>query len=552
MKIKKRDNSLLRYACLFIGLLFIGHEIDNDGWFLLNHGRYVLEYGIPYVEPFTIHENFSFVMQQCLSSLIFWEIYKYFGIDGLIIFLYPMGALTIYAIYRLTLMSAKGNKDVALVISSFIGIIICLFFIRTRPQIFSTLIFVVEIICLESLHRTNNKKYLLLFPFLSLALINMHAAMWPMMIVFLIPFFFEHLVRYDTKNFFAKEKTIKLSYLCIITVLTMLAGFVNPYGGDAMTYVFRSYGYDMISNLVNEMQPITIRSILGKFCEMLFFMVIFIYARHKVAVRYILLTLGTMVMAMSSLRSLYLFLAVGLYPLAYVYREWQGLSNTHAPTAKAIRLRKVLILMTNGVFLWGIVNQQKIILTGIESLGWVAALIMLTVFCLISFEWKYGKLRDVKDKFLRCGYISVVLLVCFSLMMVIGNKFAGINHLPNSAKAVEYILAHESVDNVRLWTNYNEGAYAEFMGIRCFIDPRAEVFLSSNNKQRDVFYEYASLEKGSTDYRTFLSWYDFNYILVSDNDIMYTYLPSDDKYVLLLNYKTEDGMNFCLYHIKDK
>ena len=44
MKIKKRDNSLLRYACLFIGLLFIGREIDNDGWFLLNHGRYVLEY----------------------------------------------------------------------------------------------------------------------------------------------------------------------------------------------------------------------------------------------------------------------------------------------------------------------------------------------------------------------------------------------------------------------------------------------------------------------------------------------------------------------------
>ena len=78
----------------------------------------------------------------------------------------------------------------------------------------------------------------------------------------------------------------------------MLAGFVNPYGWDAMTYVFRSYGYDMISNLVNEMQPITIRSVLGKFCEMLFFMVIFIYARHKVAVRYILLTLGTMVMAM--------------------------------------------------------------------------------------------------------------------------------------------------------------------------------------------------------------------------------------------------------------
>ena len=79
MKIKKRDNSLLRYACLFIGLLFIGREIDNDGWFLLNHGRYVLEYGIPYVEPFTIHENFSFVMQHYLEHNSTMQINSYQG-----------------------------------------------------------------------------------------------------------------------------------------------------------------------------------------------------------------------------------------------------------------------------------------------------------------------------------------------------------------------------------------------------------------------------------------------------------------------------------------
>ena len=43
----------------------------NDIWFLLNHGKYVLNNGFPSIEPFTIHQNFSFVMQQWLSPLYF-------------------------------------------------------------------------------------------------------------------------------------------------------------------------------------------------------------------------------------------------------------------------------------------------------------------------------------------------------------------------------------------------------------------------------------------------------------------------------------------------
>ena len=28
---------------------------DNDIWFLFNNGKYVLNYGIPHTDPFTIH-----------------------------------------------------------------------------------------------------------------------------------------------------------------------------------------------------------------------------------------------------------------------------------------------------------------------------------------------------------------------------------------------------------------------------------------------------------------------------------------------------------------
>ena len=550
MKIKQIENHIIRYACLFAGLLFIYGGLDNDCWFLLNHGRYAVEQGIPHIEPFTIHENFAFVMQQWLTSVIFWEIYQYFSAEGLVLFLHPIGALTIYAFYRLTLIVSKENRDTAFILSSLVGIVICFLFIRTRPQIFSMLIFIMEIISLEMLRQSAKKKYILIFPVLSMALVNLHAAMWPMLFIFLLPFLFDHLARYDIKGYFVHDERINMYTLGVIAVLIILAGFINPYGWDAMTYVFRSYGYDMISNYVNEMKPITVRTLAGMLSELLFLFVIIAYVRHKIAIRHLLLTLGTMFMALSSFRSLYLFLVVGLYPLAFVYRDWQGLTNVNASTDN-LRLRKILIVMIDCVFAFMIVNEQDYIwdVLGYKRLALILV-VMLPVFLFGLLEWRYGSLQHVKDRLLRCGYASVILIMSFVLLLGLEYKLLNSEKLPDSALAVEYLLEHEQADQVRLWTNYNEGGYPEFRGLRCFIDPRAEVFLISNNKQRDVFYEFFSLMVGKTDYRTFLSWYDFNYILVCENDIMYTYLPNDANYELVLSYRSDKNEEYRLYHAK--
>ena len=550
MKIERIENHIIRYACLFAGLLLIYGGLDGDCWFLLNHGRYAVEHGIPHIEPFTIHENFAFVMQQWLTSAIFWEIYKYFSAEGLVGFLHPIGALTIYAFYRLSLIVSKENRDTALVLSSLVGIVICFLFIRTRPQIFSTLIFILEIVSLELLRQSNKRKYIFIFPLLSLALVNLHAAMWPMLLIFLLPFLFDHLARYDKKGYFFHDERIDICVLGAIAALIVLAGFINPYGWEAMTYVFRSYGYDIISNFVNEMQPITVRGWIGKISELLFLFVIVVYARHKIAIRHLLITLGTMWMALSSFRSLYLFLAVGLYPLAFVYRDWQGLTKVNTSTDN-LRLRKILIVLIDCFFIWMIVNKHDYILDVLGYKRLVLLLVaMLPVILWGLLGWRYGSLQHVKDKLLRCGYVSVTLIISFMILLAVEYKLVNSEKLPDSALAVDYLLEHEQAEDVRLWTSYNEGGYPEFRGLRCFIDPRAEVFLISNNKQRDVFYEFFSVKAGKTDYRTFLSWYDFNYILVSENDIMYTYLPNDDDYELVFSYKTNENKEYRLYHSK--
>ena len=65
------------------GQIFLILGETADTYFIINLGRYVLEHGIPHVDPFTIHENLQLVAQQWLSGVLFWEAYKNFGSNGL-------------------------------------------------------------------------------------------------------------------------------------------------------------------------------------------------------------------------------------------------------------------------------------------------------------------------------------------------------------------------------------------------------------------------------------------------------------------------------------
>ena len=99
--------------------------------------------------------------------------------------------------------------------------------------------------------------------------------------------------------------------------------------------------------------------------------------------------------------------------------------------------------------------------------------------------------------------------------------------------AVEYLLQQDDAEDILLWTNYNNGDFAEFMGIKCYMDTRAEVFLKENNQKKDIFHEYVSLEKGKLHYKEFIDRYHFTYYLTTDSDILYTYLANDPDYQIV-------------------
>lgn len=545
MRMKKMENSnIKRYALflsMFIGLLLITPAMDNDIWFILNSGRYVLANGIPVVEPFTVHEGLHFVLQQWLTDVLYWEIYRYAGMGGLLCMLHIVGVALIYAYYRLVKSVSRGNESIAIILSTITGILVCAAFVRSRPQILSSLIFILEIFCMESYLQKQEKKYILWLPILSLMLINLHAAMWPMLIVFLLPYLLENLLQKKMPQQFAAEQVLGVYPFLGAIGSIILFGFINPYGWEAMSYVFRSYGYEEINMAVDEMNALSINFISGKIYFAIFLGMIIIYARKSLPIRYVLLSAGTMYMALTAARSIFLFLVIGTAPLAFVYRACKGIKEPDDAEQKKknIRIRLILIVLLAGsLFIFGVRKYDEIY-KNILALPWVCwylipvgmGIVLLKEIC----YWKEYALRQHAKRVLGMLLVCCLVEIIFSLM---GYKVQEFNKKPPVASAIEFLLKQDDPKNIRLWTDYDQGGIAEFMGIKCYIDPRAEVFLKENNQQKDIFHEYVSLELGQLHYREFIKRYQFSYYLTTDKDILYTYLANDPDYQII--YEEED------------
>lgn len=465
---REQINNKILVGLLFLPCLVVLLQMDNDIWFLLNSGRYVLAHGIPTIEPFTLHANFQFLMQQWLSAVLFWSLYAKFGSVGVIALVFVVYCVTVYVIYLLARHLSGGNQ-----IASFLAAIITSAALKpamvSRPIIFTMLILVCELYVVERFISANKPAWLLPLPVLSALLINLHAAMWPIQFVILLPYMIDS---FRFKVLFVEGQGFAKRYFFPAIGLMAAAGFLNPYGLSAMTYVFRSYGFAEI-NMVLEMQPADINQVSGMLVFGVFLLLLAIYLikkDHKTRLRYALLPLGTAVLALSSVRSFSLFAACGIVPIAYVLRD------VTLPQGK-------------------IKTQQGVL-----------------------------KLRAV-----------LAVLVVITLCLLVGQRVSSAvekGQEPEVNSAINFLL-REDTEHMVLYTGYNDGGYAEFMGLKPYIDPRAEVFVEKNNKQKDVMKEYYNLQFGQLYYRDVLEEYDFTHLLVSRADLLATYLPHDEAYRLV-------------------
>lgn len=466
--------------------------VDNDIWFILNSGRYVLNKGIPVIEPFTIHHNLSFVMQQWLSAVIYYIIWSKLTKYGLFIFINMIGIIFMFLYYKL-LNIVSQNKKLNIIFTCIVFILIRNF-ITTRPQIFTFIILILELICLEKYIKEQKSEYLYYLPILSFFEINLHSSMWFMQFAFLLPYLINGIFIHFMKKCDGKRYRIKP---IIYTMIVMfIVGFINPYGYKAITYIFNSYGIYQINNYVGEMKRIDYDYKCFKiiFLMICFLIIILNYKKNKIDLRYLLLLFGTLLLAYMNYKGIVYF-----YLIYFI----------------------VLINLLKG----------------------------------FKFNFKF-RINQTLCKFLKSVFIGVkialpimlIITLCYAICVSLINlKYD--NYLKDTADFI--IKDAADINKVKLYVGYNDGGYMEYRGIKSYIDPRAEVFLKKNNKKEDIFIELYNLDNDDNfNFEEFLNKYDFNYLLVDNGEKFDKYLKNNENYELKFTQYDTDGKTILCHLYK--
>ena len=476
IRLRPLPNYQLAYFIVIMSFFhMIPFQYDNDFWFTINQGRYVLESGFPTTAIYSIH-NLDFIFQSWGSGVLFYVVYNYLGLYGMVSLLIAVIILTMYFFYKLCFV-VSNNKRGSLLIT-ILAFILYASFMVTRPHIFTVLNLVIMLYLLESYVRTGKTKYLYWLPIITLFQINMHGIYYIVLLVVISPYLINSFKFkfFNIKSDGYRKKPLLIAFLCML-----LTGFINPYGYKTIIYGFTSYqANSLFNNTVIELMALNFHHIIDKvyIITIITTFVLYFSKLKERPLRYTLLLLGTSYMAFDALKSTYFFVFCSLFPLT--------------------------LLLKN--------NKNNI-------------------------DQKYSRKYHI-------------IHICITIIACIGTYFIVLTPKePPVKKIIDYL--NEVVTNkeeIKLFADYASGSYAEYQGYYCYLDPRGEIFLKSNNKKEDIYQEYDDVMNNKINYKDFIDKYMFDYMIVDNNESL-GYLMKNDSYKY---EKIKEEKKYTLYKLKMK
>lgn len=522
---EKKSKKIMIIGAIIITIFSIGivlKTFQNDTFFYISIGKYILENGIDMQEHFSWVNGLTYTYSHWIFDIIMYLIYQLGGFTGIYI---SVIILTIVINITLFVLISKRTKKplVALLIT-----LVSTYFIRScftaRSQVVSFLCFIIEIYCIEQFIETNKKKYAIGIIIVSIAVANFHAATWPLVLVLFLPYIgaaFLNAISYkniytvcakiserkmkktpkDSPKFeiYKKDfedytemanidrtplysKLVRREHynsknLIILMIIVLLTGFLTPIHGVPYTYIVKSmfgpsnFEHNLSIDYIQEMQPVIIISSIGLIVFMILFIGFLIFLPTKLKTEHGFLVLGLFFMAITSGRYVYLLVLLGSYVLAD--------------------------LLTQGVNLF-VPNEMN-------------------------------KLEEIFAKPI-CSIILIIFTCIVSAPRFIDNLNSDfVDETLYPVGAVEYIKENIDYKNMKIYNSYNNGSYLMLNDIPVFIDSRLDVYCKEFNNT-DVFYDYIQVSNGSSNYEDVFSKYNFTHILLYNDEIASQYIKNDPNY----------------------
>lgn len=241
----------------------------NDFFWHVKTGEWIFNNKqIPTTDVFSWYasaNNYTWYAHEWLSDVIYFLIYKFIGIKGITVFSLLTLSINHLLIMKLTENKWKNHSNVAF-LWFFYHIAISSLILQCRPFIFSFIFLNLELYLLYRFKEEENFKGIYFVPLIAILWCNMHGGSsnlsYLLLILFLIIGIIPSFIYKRIENVkFNNEKIKKLS---IITIITILANCINPYGIKMLYYPYKYMiegSFDM--QVIMEWQALDLKTTLG-------------------------------------------------------------------------------------------------------------------------------------------------------------------------------------------------------------------------------------------------------------------------------------------------
>lgn len=467
---------LIAFLIPMMGVMVCNNGLDNDSWYVLAEGREIVENGVYYEDQLSMHEGLDVTVQNYGFAAIFYLLYSAFGGVGIYLIMLILNGVLMFLIYKICMLLSNKNINLSLLIMILTDLLLAYGYIVTRAQVVSYVILMLLIYILELYVRKGNKKALWWIPVLSLLQINLHASLWPMILIVIGVYMID-----GVRQPRFKYKGYKIKPLVLVGVASFVMGFLNPYGVKMMTFLLTSYGVPEANNYIEEMKTF---NVFGANFNILLYvvivsaMILYIFGKNRnIRLRYLILIFGFLALGLSTVKGMSQLILVLLFPLAEVYKD-----------AKIGRKKS-------------------------RKLKWMV------------LSW--------------AGILAFATIMTYSVVMLPRVNCDGpFEEMVKAVDVLDEKVGDANKNDLKVYADYNEGGYLEFRGYRPYIDPRMEVFLLSNNGKADIFLEFYDLQRGVMERAEFLEKYNFDYLVLNEYDVLYNFV-SGDEYELVFEDDNE-------------
>ena len=540
-KFKKQDKkkinfrfNILAIICICIFAIGITEKtLQNDTYYTITLGKYILNNGIDMLEHFSWHEGLIYTYPHWIYDVFIYLIYNVFGFFGIYVSSILLGIVLGLSIYFVASKLSKNN-----LISFFITLLIMFLgrnFITARAQLVTFILFVWTIYCIEMFLDTKKKRYAISLILIPIAIANIHAAVFPFYFILYLPYIGEYIVAIVAESsnlltkFFIKSdkrevnkllkkdkltekeeeklklytKRIKINekrlqdkqerreakkgneykiiinkrenvkWLTLIMIICAFTGMITPIGDTPYTYLLNTMQGNTTGN-IGEHLPIVLFNNKEALIAFSVILALIIFTDTKMRLSDMFFVAGLMLLTLMSRRQYSMLLFVGGLALN---RTICGFIELHSDKDD-------------------IVNAKAYIMTAIGQLITCTLVILITI-CL------FLKIKD--------------------------NKIVNNNSYP--VEACDYILENLYVDNIKLFNDYNYGSYLMFRGIPVFIDSRADVYDPKfNGLKDDIFQDYININGLNCYYEDKFEYYGITHVMAYANSKLALYISKDSNY----------------------